>query len=173
MRQPAVRARVYSEERNQKLAAANLGKKHPFKNRPPLTEQHKAQISRARKGKPFPTKRGGNGSLSEPQRLLLASLGEGWKAEHAVSTGPRRPGWPTNLKIDLAHQESMVAVELDGHSHRSSAKIRAADARKDKFLTDLGWNVFRLWNWDVMADLEKHSMILRCVATRAIPSTVS
>ncbi len=94
-----------------------------------------------------PPVRGGNGKpLTGPQVALLDILGAEWEAEHVVPVGrPRRQGWPTNYKIDLANKDLMIAIEVDGSSH-SAIDRRKADARKDNFLKSCGWNVYRVTN---------------------------
>lgn len=93
-----------------------------------------------------PKVRGGNGQLTEPQKKLLERLGPGWVAEFAVPV----PDYdsrclPKHLKIDVAQPRLMIAVELDGQSHRSPAR-RLQDARKTIFLAQNGWSVFRVTN---------------------------
>lgn len=100
-----------------------------------------------------PKVRGGNGrGLTVPQRLLLDQLGEGWIPEYSVGTGPRRPGVPTHYPIDLANPQLMMAVEVDGNSHRT-VKGKERDARKEQFLIAQGWCVLRFWNKEVMTSL--------------------
>ena len=83
--------------------------------------------------------------------MLLEALGDGWTAELPVSIGTRPPGWPTHFTIDLAHTESKTAVEVDGTGH---AATKARDARKDAFLSSLGWTVLRFLNMQVLTDLQ-------------------
>lgn len=93
-----------------------------------------------------PRKRGGNGQLTVPQIQLLEKLGAEWQAELTVPTGPLRPpGTPKNFKIDIAHREKKIAIELDGQSHRTTG-IRKADRQKVAFLLRNGWCVLRLSN---------------------------
>lgn len=84
--------------------------------------------------------------MSVPQMRLLNLLGVGWIAEHVVPV----PGFqalelPKHLKIDIAHPQQMIAIELDGHSHRSP-KRRRQDSRKSVYLAQKGWSVFRITN---------------------------
>ncbi|GAB6184582.1 hypothetical protein JCM17478_37580 [Thermopirellula anaerolimosa] len=93
-----------------------------------------------------PVERGGNGRLTTPQVQLLKILGPEWQAEVTVSVGhPRPPGLPKNLKIDIAHLEKKIAIELDGISHRTLA-THNADKRKTAVLLRNGWCVLRLSN---------------------------
>lgn len=95
-----------------------------------------------------PSVRGGNGQgLTLPQSMMLAALGEGWAAEFSVSLGPRTPGYPTHYKLDLAHAERRVGIELDGSSHYSR---RALDQKKDAALASRGWTVLRFWNPEIL-----------------------
>lgn len=98
-----------------------------------------------------PKVRGGNGQpMPVPQRMLLAVLGEGWYAEHAVPTKMKRGnGYPTCYKIDIAHPKKKIAIEVDGTSH-CSLKVQARDKKKEKFLQSLGWKTLRFKNEDVM-----------------------
>jgi very-short-patch-repair endonuclease len=95
-----------------------------------------------------PVVRCGNGrGLTEAQRELLTRLGPGWVAEFSVRTGkPRGGGYPTVYKIDVAHPQLMIAIELDGYSH--SGKRLAEDRKKDALLAEYGWSVYRIKNAD-------------------------
>lgn len=99
-----------------------------------------------------PGRRGGNGSgPTDAQKLLAEALG--WEMEVVVKTGrPRRPGVPTNYKIDIADLATKTAVEVDGRSHRALAR-RSADERKDAFLLDAGWRIVRVSNESIHDDL--------------------
>jgi hypothetical protein len=95
-----------------------------------------------------PSVRGGNGrGLTEPQRMLMEILGEGWTAEYALSLGKRTPGYPTHYKIDIAHPERKIAIEVDGFSHGAR---RDLDAKKDTKLGSFGWTVLRFLNRDIL-----------------------
>ncbi len=95
--------------------------------------------------------KGGNGKgMTEPQKILLAELGEGWIPEFAIATGEKRgSGFPSAYKADIAKPSCRVAIELDGQSHHSP-KQRAKDAKKDAKLRSLGWQVFRFDNLDAI-----------------------
>ena len=111
--------------------------------------------------------RGGNGKLTRPQLLIHEATG--MEMEFVVNTSPIRalmPGLPKHYKLDLANPVAMVAVEVDGRSHKSPAG-RDRDARKNRALEALGWCVLRFWNQEVDENLpgvvEK---IHRCIASR-------
>jgi hypothetical protein len=95
-----------------------------------------------------PRVRFGNGhGLTEPQRELLMRLGAGWVAEFPVRTGkPRGAGYPTVYKVDIAHPQLMIAIELDGGSH--SGRRLVEDRKKDSLLAEYGWSVYRIKNVD-------------------------
>ena len=93
-----------------------------------------------------PRIRGGNGQLTKPQRELLNRLGKGWIAEYAVLIPDYQlHSLPKNFKIDIAHPNRMIAIELDGHSHQSPHR-RQQDSRKTVYLAQKGWSVFRITN---------------------------
>lgn len=122
-----------------------------MQNNPMQNPEAREKVSRTLKAIGHrPKARGGNGKLTEPQ-VLLAEL-TGLTAELVVKTRPIRgkiERLPTNYKIDLACQASMLAVELDGSSHRSPA-ARDRDAKKERALSLLGWRVLRFSNREAM-----------------------
>lgn len=97
-----------------------------------------------------PKLQGGNGrGLTEPQKVLLAALGRGWKPEHIVTTGGRALGLPHHYKIDIANPRRKIAIEIDGNSH-CALRVKKADRRKTAFLVGLGWTVLRYSNQEAM-----------------------
>lgn len=126
--------------------------------------------SRARKGKSWLGQRGGNGFITEPQRLLCEALGlPEENMEFAISTKGLRGRFespPTHYKVDIALPEKKLAVEVDGGSHKS-LKWRYLDRRKTEMLTALGWRVVRFWNEEVLADpalvAEKIGRVASCL----------
>jgi very-short-patch-repair endonuclease len=54
---------------------------------------------------------------------------------------------------DFADYGRKLVVELDGHTHGSSAAI-AYDAERDEFLRNQGFRVLRVTNYDVMTNPE-------------------
>jgi hypothetical protein len=93
------------------------------------------------------TVRGGNGrGLTLAQGVLLETLGDGWIAEYVVKTGMRHDsGYPTSYKVDIANPERMIAVEVDGETHRNP-KQKQRDQKKQALLETLGWTVLRFSN---------------------------
>lgn len=106
---------------------------------------------------------GGNGrGPNSTEQALLERLGGDWRWNYAVATGrPRQPGRPTHYKIDLAHPERFLAIEVDGRSHASRREI---DARKDAFLERAGWTVIRLTNAEAirLTDEQLQERIAAC-----------
>lgn len=106
---------------------------------------------------PFKNYRGGNGRpLTAPQQVLLDTLGNKWKAEHAISLGGRIPNYPTSYKVDLALVERRIAIEIDGNTHGSPAS-RDKDKKKDTKLRELGWVVWRISNSRALSLVSKTS----------------
>ncbi len=94
-----------------------------------------------------PSVRGGNGKgMTVPQAALLGVLAGDWRPEYVVPMGGKR-GLPTCYKLDLAWPARKIAIEVDGHSHRSR---KEQDQKKDAALLALGWIVLRFWNWDIL-----------------------
>ena len=47
-------------------------------------------------------------------------------------------------QIDFFNEQMYIALEIDGEQHYKDIKIWNSDRRKDSFLKDLGWKVFRI-----------------------------
>jgi hypothetical protein len=96
--------------------------------------------------------RGGNGQpLPLAQKSLLDILGADWKPEFVVRTLEKRgSGFPYHYKIDIANQEMLIAIEVDGGSHASTLG-RQRDAKKNLKLNSLGWTVLRFSNKEILA----------------------
>lgn len=126
------------------------GDKNPMRNpatRKKVSESHKASGH-------MPKLQGGNGRGPTKQEKALADR-LGWDTNVIVTTGSSRPpGSPKHYKIDVASREHMVAVEIDGRSHRT-IKVQDADRRKSDFLISRGWKVLRFTNQQVTEHLEE------------------
>jgi len=55
--------------------------------------------------------------------------------------------------VDFAAPAHRLIVELDGSQHGEAGRLRR-DAERDRALEILGWSVLRLWNTDVLTDLD-------------------
>ena len=98
--------------------------------------------------------RGGNGHLTEPQVLLSVALG--WPTEIAIPTGCYRGkgGYPPNYKVDIGNVALKLAIEVDGKGHNSK-EGRLKDKKKEDKLKQLGWQVLRFTNEEVMTNLSE------------------
>lgn len=139
-----------------KLAAHLAGPGNPLRD---PAVRAKAAASLRERG--YQMLNGGNGQLTVPQKLLAARLG--WATEVPIATGRKAP-YPHAYKVDLAEPSLMIAVEVDGESHKSP-KARAADTRQDELLRSLGWTVLRFWNRDVLEDTETVVAAIMAVVT--------
>lgn len=134
----------------------------------------RAKVSRRLKAMNHrPSVRGGNGrGMTEPQRMMLETLGDSWQVELSVSLGKRTPGYPTHYKLDLANAELKVGIELDGPSHHSR---KALDRKKDEKLASLGWTVLRFWNQEILdwisSGMPAESSISMILASKGIRPT--
>lgn len=135
---------------NRKYASARMKANNPMHRDDNLERMRNTLKSMGHR----PPWQGGNGrGLTVPQGRLLAALGDGWVAEHSVRTYAKRGTLPGALKVDLAHPERKIAVEVDGYSH-GLKRVQSADAAKEAFLTGHGWTVLRFTNQQVMDDTE-------------------
>ena len=131
-----------------KLRAYLHSERNPFRD-PATREKGEAAL----RAKGYSMLNGGNGTgRTRPQKMLAELLG--WEIEYVVRTGmPRGSGYPTHYKLDIAHPQAMLAVEVDGQSHHSKSRM-AQDVKKDEFLEHLGWIVVRVRNEDVLQSCE-------------------
>lgn len=130
------------------------GRERMLKRNPMTNQATRQKVSKTLSAMGHQPKiRGGNGKgNTEPQKKLANALG--WKTEVVIKTQmPRDSGYPSCYKADIANEDLLIAVEVDGGSH-SSRKRQAQDRKKDRFLRSLGWKVFRFTNRMVMEDLE-------------------
>lgn len=101
--------------------------------------------------------RGGvNATPSAPQKLLAEALGEEFELEVVIPTRATQEEWksgelPRYFKLDIANERAMIAIEIDGGSHKDREDY---DAKRDSFLGQLGWTVFRFTNQEVMSSLD-------------------
>jgi hypothetical protein len=142
-------------ETNKKHASARMKRKNPMHN-----DAIRESVSqRLREIGHKPKVLGGCGrGLTEPQRLLSEAMG--WPTEVVVPTR-LKPPFPRHYKIDVAEPSRMIAVEVDGPSH-GSRKVQEADARKESFLAERGWRVFRFSNQEIMDNLQRVVEKLKC-----------
>ena len=143
-----------------KAQASNRGRKRPDQslrmtlNNPMSSFTTREKMAATLRGRPFPVERGGNGKLTVPQKTLAHALG--WKTEYAIPTRDARSKFlslPSSYKVDLAHQERAIAIEIDGAGHKGKQKL--LDAKKEEVLSFLGWKVLRFSNQEVLEHLEQ------------------
>ena len=87
--------------------------------------------------------------LTFPERLVWSKLRNrqmvGWKFRRQHPVGP--------YFADFACLDAKLVIELDGDTHSSSEGMRK-DAVRDQFLATEGWKVLRIWNRDVLDNLD-------------------
>ena len=129
---------------------AQAGDMHPMK-RPEIAAKMAATL---RQRGHRPKVRGGNGTgLTEPQKMVLSCLEGISQPELIISTGlPRTPGNVPFYIIDIAIPSKMLAIEVDGASHKT-VKRRISDAMKTQYLETRGWKVLRFTNQEVLSSL--------------------
>ena len=112
--------------------------------------------------------------LTVPQKMIFDRLGGGWETEVLVKTyslagragkGRPRARPPYWYRLDISNPQLMLALEVDGGSHRGR---KESDAKRDAILTALGWTVLRFTNRRVRTNLEG---VLRDIAEAVKSST--
>ncbi|MDE5860780.1 MAG: endonuclease domain-containing protein, partial [Ruminococcus sp.] len=124
-------------------------------NNPSQRPEVKEKISASRKGKPFPTERGGNGhGLTVPQKMLVEAISIlNPQVEYVVKTEGLVPH-PPAYKVDIAIPEKMLAIEVDGKSH-CALKVKEADKRKEMVLQQKGWKLLRFTNEQILTSCQE------------------
>src|SRR3990167_7292750 len=154
--------RTIMAARNRRDAPKRMRERNPMLN---LVTVQKMRDSLKRIGH-CPKIRMGNGkAISEPQRLLAEALG--WEIEFIYPTkaGHRNGVFPNHYKIDIANQNLMIAVEVDGNSHGLISR-QQQDARKADLLSLHGWTVLRFSNKMVMENLSACVQMVRSTILR-------
>lgn len=70
--------------------------------------------------------------------LLLSA---GYVAGHVIPTNRPENNGGGYYKLDYAHLEAKIDIEIDGSSHRFK---RESDEKRDTFMRVLGWKVIRI-----------------------------
>ncbi len=136
---------------NRKYASDRMKLNNPM-HRPEIKEKM-VSILKAIHHKPI--LRGGNGFIPEPQKKLFDELKQKHKCfmEYPVPTKIKKGnGYPTCYKIDIAIPDRMIAIEVDGSSHRD-INNQLKDKKKELFLTGKGWLVYRFTNNQVINNI--------------------
>lgn len=138
---------------NRKYASDRMKKRNPMR-----LEENRIKVSETMKAKGhMPTVQGGNGKkIPEAERVLIETFTPiGFSGQCAVPTGmPRDSGYPTCYKIDCGNPLLKVGIEADGKSHNSPVR-RAMDEKKDAFLTERGWKIYRFKNDEIISDPDR------------------
>lgn len=99
----------------------------------------------------------GKGRMPTKAQAILAGL-LCWEMEHIVTTGIKMLNnplcLPTSYSIDIANSDLKIAIEVDGYHHYQAA-FKEKDAKKDMFLSSIGWTVIRFFNKEVLDNPEK------------------
>jgi hypothetical protein len=114
----------------------------------PWSEETRVKMSEARKGRPFPAERGGNGTGMSPTEALIAPLlPEGFLWNYPTSLKGAGAAYPSHYKLDFAHPQRKICLEVDGQTHNSHLGMYR-DRKKTEKLQSLGWTVFRIKNME-------------------------
>lgn len=163
------RAEATRKRKGQKVPAcsARMKANNPMSN-PAAVEK----MRKSKQGQTF-LSRGGNSTITEPQRILSEALG--LPIEHPIVTAPVKgqfPSLPNCYKVDIADLDRKLAIEVDGKTHRLK-RWKFLDARKTSVLNALGWSVLRFSNERVMQDLEAVIAEISAFTALKSPSTIT
>lgn len=161
MAQPHIKAKIMPGLlAGQKKSAANkVGITRPESsarmkaNNPMRNPESVEKMRRSLSGRTF-LARGGNGKMTPQQLAVSKELG--LPMEYVILTAPvsgQFTSLPRHYKVDLAHPESMTAIEIDGKTHKTK-RWKFLDRRKTEVLNALGWSVLRFWNEEVTGSFQ-------------------
>ncbi len=74
--------------------------------------------------------------------------------------------------LDFACEQAKLAIELDGGQHNAPDKLQS-DARRTEELEQLGWEVLRFWNNEVIENMEGVVETIRVALTRRCRADLS
>lgn len=106
-----------------------------------------------------PIKQGGNGRGNTIEQQLLYNelikIHKSFVCEFIFKTKGlnKEKKYSNHYKIDIASEELMIAIEVDGASHKS-LKVKECDKKKTNLLASQGWKVLRLSNLQIQKELE-------------------
>lgn len=62
-----------------------------------------------------------------------------------------------NYRVDFSFESNgtKIVVELDGHDYHKTKEQRTIDAKRDRYLTGNGWQVFRFTGSEIFSDVKK------------------
>lgn len=167
----AVRKKWATDEEYRSRMARNSSARMIMQN-PMRSAKVRKKISVALSGRTF-LSRGGNGQYTRPQ-IAIHEL-TGFPMEYAINTKPVRQRFqsvPKSYKVDLADPSAMLAIEIDGNSHRQR-KWRFLDKRKTEILNALGWSVLRFSNKEVIANPALIVQKINSFTTSALKGTTT
>jgi very-short-patch-repair endonuclease len=104
--------------------------------------------------------------ISRPEKVILDLLNE-YKIEGWVYNAPF-----SIYSLDFAFPYLKIDIEIDGNTHKQE-KVKKIDDRRDKFLIDNGWKVFRFTAKEVLNNsFDVFSSILRLINVEPDPSII-
>jgi|GEM_PF-4419915 len=156
----------YCGQKYRNLVSSETMKKTNYKyasqrlktNNPMFIAENRIKMSYTLKNKKHkPAIQGGNGKgLTKPQKMLFNELNKKYKpyVEYVISTKDkdRSCNYPNCYKIDIALPVFKIAIEVDGNSH-STRERKKQDEKKDNFLLNIGWQVIRISNQQILNNL--------------------
>ena len=169
-----VKAALIASLKGPKWKAAHAAAQKRRFSDPAQREQNRQRAFKLiEQGKIIPFGGRGHGNGGEPTKaeasLFKRLRRYGFQREVVVKAGKiANVNW---YRLDLAHLEARVAVEIDGSSHEAKRR-RESDSKKDSFLTSQGWTVLRF------QDTRKSPFVLSevvrlCVAAISSTSALS
>lgn len=101
------------------------------------------------------------GTFESPIEKLFYEL-----AQFELNLYPQHEVGP--YRLDFAIPEKRIAIELDGHDYHKTKEQRTKDAKRDRYLTELGWTVLRFTGTEIYRDPKSCvAQICRIVDQRA------
>lgn len=132
--------------------SARMTAKNPMKDAESKEKMRASIIGLQKDGKikPYGGRKYGNGKGMTPAELAFHNLFPTAIYNYAIRTYmPETSGYPGVYKTDFAWPEKKISVEIDGTSHTPLSR-KQTDAKKEEFITKIGWTCFRLTNDQIL-----------------------
>lgn len=167
----ALRSSETMARTNREHASARMKSNNPM-HRDDNLERMRATLLRLNHQ---PKVRGGNGRpATDAEQMLVEVLGPlGFSEQTIVPTRKARgSGYPSHYKIDCGNAALKIGVEADGRSHDCPSR-RGQDAKKDAFLTGIGWTVLRFTNAEILGSPMNVLTMVLSIILRSRDSTLT
>ena len=128
----------YNEKRNKKienLSNKNIGKKHSDETKQKISKSRKEYLLNTPDKVPYLLNHSRNESY--PEKYF-------WEIFEKENIGIIKSHRVGLYELDFSIPNKKIDIEIDGDQHYYDTKIAESDIRRNKYLSDLGWDTIRI-----------------------------